>query len=103
MRFFGDDPQVERWKNVAVAVILAATLLAATYTYAYARGLDANTQAIHNALDAATWATTVANHRTTQLSGLLGLSERAVRECLVVDAELHEALAERMADAEVGP
>jgi uncharacterized membrane protein len=95
MIYLGDDPRPERWRNVAVGLILAAVVLAATYTYAFARGLDANTQAVHNALDAATWATTVANHRTTQLSGLLGLSERAVRECMIVDAELHEVLAER--------
>jgi hypothetical protein len=82
MIFLGDDPQVERWKNVAVCLILAAVVLAFSHTYTYALALDTQTQAVTNALDTRDYYKAMADSAWALVGERQGLSSKAVRICM---------------------
>ena len=82
MIFLGDDPQVERWKNVAVWLILAAVVLAYTHLHTYALALHTQTQAITNITDSRDYYKAMADSAWALVGERQGLSSKSVRICM---------------------
>jgi hypothetical protein len=82
MRMLGDDPQVERWKNVAVWMILAAVVLAYTHLHTYALALDSQAQAVTSLIDSRDYYKAMADSAWALVGERHGLSSKTVRICM---------------------
>jgi hypothetical protein len=91
---FGDDPQVERWRNVAVGLIAAFTVGAFLGTTLTARAATSGTTEP---------VTREAVGPSVELALCIANLDRRQQAVDSIDVWLHELIAERMADAGVGP
>lgn len=95
MIFFGDETPagVRETSERALLMLAIGAVWLASLVYAYALGTDRNVRMALDAFEVAH----EANYRLEIAVGMLAkhhaVAEKAVRVCLLADAELHEALA----------